>query len=401
MMRTASYFYIFTSILSVCTVVGIVRINRLRQAEAPVQCKTNPLHTAATTRGNTIASVADAAGLYFLGKYRPTWQRGVQPTYPDRNAQKVLFNYNLTIEHIIDNSQNVQTNHKRPTLFFHGWGDTKNCAKLLKAFCEVLPGDVITFNFHDRGVIIPKVWHSNLGQLPDVLPALYVLKWAKDNLKLDEIDLFGYSRGGAVALNMISVLNDKTGKYDKEFIRLDISAQDRKEMLNMIQRGCITLNCPLTNVNVSANYRFKELAPNILKAFSKLGRYQIDGIQAIESAQKFDGLKLNILLHFQYNDTIVSNENEAELYNRLAQHNPDTTYVVLGNNGGHLHTHAALAHTIHTFKKTFGSSYDPEYDKQYHTTKSLQTDANILLQPGNHANKVITNYYYMCSQCRK
>ncbi len=385
-------------VLSACTAIGVVRLGRLRQAKSPIECKTNALHKAVTTRGDALANLADAAGLYFIGKYRSTWKQGAQPTRIDRNAQKVLFSYPLKIEHIVDMDPAVQTNHTRPTLYLHGWADTGRSALLLKALCDVLPGDVITFDFRDRGVVIPKLRHSNLGQLPDVLPALYTLKWAKDTLNLDEIDLFGYSRGAAVVLNMLAVLNDKTGKYDNDLARLQIYAKERSELLAMIQRGCITLNCPLTNANVSANFRFKEFAPNVLKLFSKVARYKIDGIQAIESAEQLAGLKLNILMHFQYHDTIVSNANEAELYARLAKHNPETTYVVLGNNGGHIHTHAALAHSIHTFKKQFGSSYDPEYDEQYHATRALLHDSSVLLQPGEQASTIIAQYYDECQQ---
>ncbi len=401
MKRISTYFYLFTLIFSAGTSIGIVRIKRLRGAESPISdiaCKTNRLHTAVTTRGNGLASMADAAGLYFGGKYRSTWQHGIQPTSYDINAQKILFGYDLQIEHVVDNDTEAQTNHMRPTLYLHGLGDTKHSAKLLKALADVLPGDVITFNFHDRGVVIPKVRHSNLGQLPDILPALYTLKWAKDHLKLTEVDLFGYSRGGATVLNMIAVLNDKTGKYDKELARIGIDAKERTALLAMIQKGCITLNCPLTNANVSAKYRFKTLGPKILKALARVGLYKLDGIQALESAQTFKDLKLTILLHFQYRDTIVSNKNEAELYYRLSQHNPESTYIVLGNNGGHLHTHAALAHTIHTFKKMYGSSYDPSYDTQYHATRSLLSDANVLLQPGDAAEQIIATYYARCNK---
>lgn len=398
MKRVPSYFYVFTLIFSAGTSIGIVRIKQLRKAQTPISGKTNVLHTSITTRGKSLSIVTDAARLYFGGKYRDTWKRGIEPTSYDRNAQKVLFGYDLELEHIIDNDPAIKTNHQRPTLYLHGFGDTKHSARLLKALADVLPGDVITFNFHDRGFIIPKLYHSNLGQLPDILPALYALKWAKDRLHSTQIDLFGYSRGGATILNMIAILNDKTGTYDKELTRVGIDAHERNALLSMIQKGCITLNCPLTDVNVTADYRFKSLAPKVLKAFSRIGLYKLDGIQAIESARLIGDLTLKILIHFQYHDTIVSNRNEAELYTRLAQHNPSTTYIVLGNSGGHLHTHAALAHAIHTFRKMYGSSYDPAYDTQYHATRSLLSDANVLLQPGEQAHKIIAAYYEQCCQ---
>lgn len=398
MKNTSSYFYLFLLIISACTTVGVVRINRLRKSQTPFSCKTNLLQEAATAQRKSLKSLMKAARLYLVGGYDEMWEGGAKPTGAEQNEQKILFNYNLDIEHIVDRNPAIQTNHNRPTLFLHGWGDIKNSAKLLKGLCDVLPGDVITFNFHDRGVVIPKIHHSSLGQLHDVLPAIYTLKWAKNRLKIKEIDLFGYSRGGATVLNMIAVLNDKNGTYDQDLKRIGVEALERKELLDMIQRGCITLNCPLSNANVSANYRFKSFAPNLLKAFARVGHYQINGLQALQSAEKLDGLKLNILLHFQNNDTIVSNQNEAKLYKRIAKQNPDTTYIVLGNNGGHLHTHAALAHTVHSFRKLFGSSYDPEYDTQYYATEKLLTDANKLLQPGKQAKFVIAQYYNQCQE---
>lgn len=398
MKRTTIHLYLCGLILSAGTAIGIVRIKRLKGSHAPHGCKTNTLHTAATQQGNALASIIDAAELYFMGKYRPTWQRGIQPTADDVRAQKTLLGYDVQIEHIIDNDPTINTNHARPTLYLHGLGDNKHSARLLKALADVLPGDVITFNFRDRGLVIPKVRHSSLGQLPDILPALYALKWAKDRLQISEIDLFGYSRGGATVLNMIAVLHDTTGTYDQELARIGIDMQERAALLAMIQKGSITLNCPLIDANVSAEYRFKSLAPKVLKTLARVGRYQLDGIQALKSAQTFAGLTLNILVHFQYHDTIVSNRNEAALYRCLAQHNPHSTYIVLGNNGGHLHTHAALAHTIHTFRKQYGSSYDPAYDTQYSTYAHLPDSANILLQPGDDVDHVIEHYYACCQR---
>ena len=231
-----------------------------------------------------------------------------------------------------------------------------------------------------------------------MLPALYVIKWAKDSLGLDSVDLFGYSRGGATILNAIAILNDKTGEYDDELTRIGIDQQERRAILKMIQRGCIVLNCPLTDANVSAAFRFKNFAPKALQAFAKVGCYQPKGMQALASAQQLGKLKLKFLIHFQHHDTIVSNENEANLYHRLAYYNPRTTYIVLGNNGGHLHTHAALAHTVHTFKKIFGGSYNPGYDSQYHATKYEQIYENLLLQPGKKAEQIIADYYQLCKE---
>lgn len=335
-------------------------------------------------------------GIYFFNKYEPHWKKGVQPNILQKKEQRKLLHYKLQIEHIVDTNPDHQVNHHRPTIYLHGWGDTKDSAKLLKAFCDVLPGDLITFNFRDHGVLLPKLGYANLGQLPDVLSTIYVLKWTRDTLQAKEVDLFGYSRGGATLLNTIAVLSDKSGSYDKELNQIGVTLKDRQELLRMIEKGCHVLDCPLTDSNVTVSEFMQSKSEFWIAALEAFTRHKRDGLQGLASAGTFKGLRLNMLLHFQHNDTIVSNKNEAELYNRLSLHNPLTTYLVLGNNGGHLHSHAALAHTIHAFKRMYGSSYDPSYALQYYDQKSHDTYSNRLLRPGVGVEKVIDRFYEQC-----
>lgn len=365
---------------------------------APASIKVNPIHEVASTGKHVVASVFDAMGLYFWNVYRPTWQPGRQPTKEQKKEQRKLFGYNLRIEHIIDKDSKIAHTKNRPTLFIHGWGDTKGSARLFKAYCDVLPGDIITFNFRDRGVIMPKIQHSSMGQLPDVLQALYVLKWAHTTLNLDAIDIFGYSRGGATTVNMIAVLNDKTGIYDADLADIGIDSAEREKLLSIIQNGCIVLNCPLMDVKICVENRFHSFAKKALKALELFSSYKRDGMQAIDMAKKLDGLNLKILMHFQFNDRIVPNKREAEFYQNISAHNPYSTFVVLGNDGGHVHTHRALSNTIHTFKYMYGGSYDPAYVDQYHALKHTYKYASKLLRPGKHAPKCIAEYYAECQQ---
>ena len=367
----------------------------------PVTFKTNSIQKLLTTKEHLLGNIWHGMGIYFWNKYLPTWEKGIEPTALQKKEQRKLFHYNLRIEHIVDKDPNCVINHKRPTIYFHGWGDTKNSAKIFKAFGDVLPGDIITFHFRDQGVIIPKLRHANLGQLADILSGLYVLKWAKDSMALDGIDLYGYSRGGATILNMIAVLNDSTHSYDEELIELGIDAKERKELLQLIQNGCIILDCPLTDFNSSVEARMKKFTQQAIKALSGVTKYQPYGLQGLTSTLQYDGLKLNILVHFQYHDTIVSNANDAELYKRLYYFNPKTTYIVLGNDGGHIHTHASLAHTIHTFKKMFGSSYDKQYDAQYQASRHAKTLEKKLLQPGKKIDAILAEQNKQCAEMLK
>ncbi len=391
--KNALYSFLFAPLLAAW--IGTIYV--LRQ-KVPLIKKINAVHEVAANRKHVISSFFNSVGLYFWKLYPKTWEPGLEPTKEQKREQRKLFGYNLRIEHIIDNDPQIIKNSKRPTVFIHGWGDTKGSARILKAYCDVLPGDIVTFNFRDRGVIFPKFQHSSLGQLPDVLQALYVLKWTKDQLKVNAIDLFGYSRGGATTINMIAVLNDKTGKYDDELARIGIDELERKKLLETIQNGCIVLNCPLIDLNITAEYRFKNFAWEALKAFATVSKYELDGIQPIESAAQFEGLNLKILMHFQHGDHIVSNNKEAEFYKRLAYHNPYSTFIVLGNDGGHLHTHCALSETIHAFKKMYDGSYDPDYVDQYRHEKHKNKYANKLLQPGDKVQECIEGYYDLCKQ---
>lgn len=394
---------IFGSILLLACIAGLVGHC------GTTLSKRNRHLTGAPSKKDAIKWLFEGAGIYFFNRYHPTWKRGIQETREDQKEQSDLFQYHLNIEHVVETDPKIQTNHRRPTIYFHGWGDIKNSAKLLKAFCDVLPGDLVTFHFRDRGVLIPKIRYANLGQLPDVLSAIYALRWTVEKLQPEAIDLFGYSRGGATLLNTIAVLNDKSGVFDAELARIGITSHMRAKLLTLIQNGCHVLNCPLTDMNVTMHEFVKHKMgsfvqrkmPSIMKAFEKITHYKSTGLQGIASAQAFKGLSLNMLVHFQHHDTIVSNRNDVRLYDALYQHNPDTTFLVLGNDGGHLHSHGALAHTVHTFKKRFSSSYDREYVLQYKATKQTMPEAQQLSRPGNDAQKLIEAYYAECEACKE
>ena len=402
MKRTRLSGYIIRSLLVIFGFVTLISLISyfLCARKLHMAIKTNRYETVKTTKKEVFRWMMEGAGIYLFNKYLPTWKKGVPQTREHKRDQKKLLHYKLQIEHIIDTDPTTKTNHRRPTIYLHGWGDTKHSAKLLKAFCDVLPGDIITFHFRDHAVFLAKLRYSNLGQLPDVLSTIYTIKWTKDNLHVKEVDLFGYSRGGATLLNTLAVLNDTSGTYDADLEKIGVTSHERKELLAMIQRGCHVLDCPLTDMNVSIDEFMKKKtgkkSPFWIKAFEVFTRYKRDGLQGLSSAKALAGLKLNILMHFQHKDSIVSNQNETELYTRLYNHNPRTTFMVLGNNGGHLHSHAALAQTLHSFKKKFGSSYDPEYVAQYAATKNELPSANRLLCPGTQVEKTISRYYEKC-----
>ncbi len=360
--------------------------------------KREPIEQHIKTPKQAFKNMFQAAKIYVTGKDGNNSTALLQ-TQLQKKEQKKLFGYELDIEYLQEPNPEIHCTPNRPTLYFHGWGSTKNSGKVLKKYLDVLPGDVITFNFPDAHGFISRFLRTSFGQLPEVLAGLYVLKYAKDTLNLEAIDLFGISRGGAVVVNLIAVLNDKTGKYDDDLLRIGINAQERKELLQIIQNGCIVLNCSLIDMNVTLKYRFPRAASFITKIGTYVTQYNPDGLQALDSANNLDNLRLNILIHFQHNDRTVSNHYEAEFYQRMAKHRPKTTYLVLGNDGGHVHSHTALCKTIHTFRKQHGSSYDPEHDKRYSETIKPDTPIaypDCLLQPGAQAEECIAAFHQFC-----
>ncbi|MGE4168353.1 MAG: hypothetical protein AB7E68_02295 [Candidatus Babeliales bacterium] len=290
----------------------------------------------------------------------------------DKKTEKKLFGYPLKISYIKD-MQYKEAHH--PTLFFHGWQNQQNSAKILKRYFKILPGDIITFNFPDAKTAFAPFWKSSFGQLPDVLPALYTLKHVVHELNLTAIDLFGISRGAATVVNLIALLHDDTlfKNHEKELAEIGITQQDRAHLLSVILNGSIVLDIPLRSMKDTA-------AP--LSLVSKVTQYKLDGLDAFENAALLGNLPLKILVHFQHKDVVVSNNNEAAYLASLAKNNLHNVYVVMGNDGGHAHTHEALSKTVHLFKCITGSAYDKTLEEKYRNNRMIISSPSDKIQGG-------------------
>ena len=148
-------------------------------------------------------------GLLSIAGYYALLRAGIIGT-----TEQQLFGYPLDIEYLEEANPLVTVVDKHPTLFLHGWGGSKQDAFVLKYQYQVLPGVVVAFNFPDAHGFLSILSKTNLGQLNDVMVALYVLKQIQERQCPKAIDIYGHSRGGAVAINMIVVLADSSGAYD-------------------------------------------------------------------------------------------------------------------------------------------------------------------------------------------
>ncbi len=352
---------------------------------------------AKTSLSKKISYFCKGAAVHVLNHTCPNIASHLCPL-SEQQKQLKLFGYDLGIEYHTHSDNRVFKPEKRAIFYLHPWGvvgmPNKKHAHLLKLY-DVLPGDIITFNFPDGVWRAPiPLWYSSLGQLSDVLPALYALSYAYDTFGLKAIDIFGYSRGGAVAVNMLAVLHNKTGTYDTALAEIGITATKRKQLIALIENGSVVLNCPLIDGNVTLK-KYSRTVQFLARTFTN---YKHDGLQALQSAQLLSDLKLRVLLHFQYNDTRVTNQKEAELYNAFAQCNPDATYLLLGNDGGHVHSHDALSKAIHIFYKQVGAAYDGQLVQAYEeSTRNNSGSVARLLQPVVEESKnLITSFHRSC-----
>ena len=333
---------------------------------------------------------------YYINQALPAYlKEGIRCSSQEISQQKKLFGYDLAITHIIDTSATALKKPDRIKLFVHGFANNKNQALLFADRYQLLAGDFATFNLPDYAVGIPpfapQLHKSSFGQLGDILPTLYAINYLRTTLNLLAIDLYGYSRGGATIVNMLAVLCDKNGTYDRMLERLGIGYAERDEIVEMIQKGSIVLHASMTDTNEIFNRRFKGA---LGKIFAKMA-YDQQGLQPLKSAQSLNARhRFNVLLHFQANDENVLNYKEAELYNAFARHNPQHTYLVMGNDGGHRTHPKALTRSIGLFYKNVGAAYD--YKKVTLYQKKQYTD---LVQPSlNESGQYIASFHASCER---
>ncbi len=229
-----------------------------------------------------------------------------------------------------------QDSQKNAVICFHGFGGDYRIGNTVKPFF-LEKATVISFNFPDYGKssgFLDKE-QTSFGTIEEILPALYVLKQSIVDKGFNRVCLYGFSAGGAALINCLSVLNSSS--YDKELKKIGILAQDKKKILEVISQGDIILDTPLKSIDeIIALYGMTpELAVIGL-------RYQENGMDPIESLKKWNNLFLNILVHFQVPDKIVSNRDDELFIELLKKHNGGKISVLIGSDTGHSLPHYSL-----------------------------------------------------------
>jgi hypothetical protein len=217
----------------------------------------------------------------------------------------------------------------------HGYGGNYRIAHILKE-AGVQGSHLVSFNFPDHDLRAGDGATTVFGTIEELLPSLYVVKKHVIDQKRDRIHLYGFSAGGGVVINMITVLSSSA--YDSSLQTLGIGSVEKEKMLLAIEKGSVVLDAPLKSIEeISA---FKGASP----ALEIVGqRYQDNGFVPIDNLHHLEGLSLNVWVYFEHGDEILSNRDDVLFIERLQKYNAKgKTVPIFGSHGGHNRFHSAL-----------------------------------------------------------
>ena len=147
--------------------------------------------------------------------------------------------------------------------------------------------------------------------------------------------MYGFSAGGGAIINALATLNQTY--HDESLEKISIFKETKKQLLDVLEKGLIILDCPLKSIEEIIALRGKIRELEILS-----DHYTKNNMNPIDVLNLLVGLNLNILLHFQNSDEILGNRDDMLFVERLKQANKGTTTVLLGFDGGHNTYHASL-----------------------------------------------------------
>ncbi len=240
------------------------------------------------------------------------------------------------------------------TLYLHGWGETGKKNPLKWGLLDTIPGTVCSFDFTDAqifgGIInlpsYPKqlsdvfeklfphiggtfnkvatlltgITQSNFAQLPDVVRALAALQVLSKEENIKTINLFGRSRGGAVLINLLSVLHNKEGKHTELLKAIGISSKEQTHILALIQNGTHIISVPM--IDPSSVFPINHIAVGLVT------HYNPWGLSIKKEVHQLEGLKLKTIIHYQKNDSIVGNQYDQWFYKAMSTINPQSTMLI-------------------------------------------------------------------------
>jgi len=239
------------------------------------------------------------------------------------------FQYDLHLFSIPGNNRTI--------VCFHGYGDSYHIAETLKNLYRP-ESTLVSFNFPDYDILQGKKnpLTVTFGTINELLPALYVLKKTVIDQKLESVDLYGFSAGGAAVINTIAVLNTPT--YDAELKRIGIGPDEKKKLLSAIQNGIVILDAPLKSIEEIIASR-----GNIEDLEMLAKNYRNNNLRPIDSLRFLKGLNLKILLYFDKHDEALSNRDDQLFIDRLIYaQSKENVIAIIEDSGGHTAPHYRL-----------------------------------------------------------
>jgi hypothetical protein len=219
------------------------------------------------------------------------------------------------------------------TLCFHGLGGDYQIAHAVP-----LNGTRVSFNFPDHNLDIKNFdpQKSSLGTIDDLLPGLYVLRQLVIAEGLSAINLYGFSAGGGAIVNTLAALNGN--RWDAELKKIGIADLDKAKILSASQQGHIILDTPFKSVDELIAHRGWSKELHFLAT-----RYRDNQMDPIKSLEQLGNLALNIFVHFQNPDLVLSNRDDNLYIDRLKATNAKgSTHSFIGFDNGHSLPHTSF-----------------------------------------------------------
>lgn len=278
------------------------------------------------------------------------------------NRPKLYLGYDPCIEYIPDTSQTT----KKINVYLHGWKGNKR-SNLRKS---LFTAPAVIFDFPDaKRDNKVSLRHASFGQKADIMPTVFVLDAIVQSGLAQQINLIGFSRGGATAINTIALLN-KPQRYKKELSALHISNSQCHEILQALKQGIVILDCPLKEVchgiaQQVQKYRTSFIGTTYedLTEFNSIVRYikncLLAGIdyacyialeymifplctryapwkeQPMNTVDDWPSESLTTIIRYDACDHMVSNNGDVPFYQKIHNKNPLRTFLITSNQCGH------------------------------------------------------------------
>ncbi|MDX8431791.1 MAG: hypothetical protein SNF33_08340 [Candidatus Algichlamydia australiensis] len=241
-----------------------------------------------------------------------------------------LFQYDL-------NLIEVPGSPKRIMICFHGMEGDATIAHDVSDQSSTKE-TVIGFNFPNAGKLSGTFdpHKTVFGTPKEILPALFILKECLAIEDLQEMSLYGHSAGGGAIINVLHALTSH--HFDDQLQKIGIHSQEKEKILQLLRNGKIILDTPLKSVAEIIDFRGESEELIVIG-----NHYQTNDMEPIEVLKKLKDLSMNVAVHFQIPDEVLSNRDDNLYTERLKKCNSGgKTRVIFGYGEGHSLPHHVL-----------------------------------------------------------